>query len=142
MKSFLKTLLLLPAIWLVGCGSSRQREQSREGANQAYRAGTAALGKRDYTNAVQQLTAAIEGGWLNIDVNVHAHVKRAIANAALDNYDAAYVDLDAAEQTSPYSDRVYAARSYVLTKQGRKKEAKAAWAKARRINRSVEKFKD
>jgi hypothetical protein len=69
-----------------------------------------------------------------------AHVKRAICAAAMGDIPAANAELDKMARTAP--DLVYAARSYVLIKQGKKKAAKAAWAKARRINPSVEKFKD
>ena len=84
----------------------------------------------------------MEGGWLNIDVSVDAHLNRAVACAALERFDDARADLDAAERISPSSARIYAARSYLLNKLGRKKAAQAAWIKAKRINPAVEPFKD
>jgi len=46
------------------------------------------------------------------------------------------------EKGAPNLDEIFAARSFVLQKQGKTKAAKSAWAKARRMNRYVRKISD
>jgi tetratricopeptide (TPR) repeat protein len=127
---------------IAGCNSSSQLASNREFAYQASRAADIAFESRQYQQARDQFTQAIDSGGLVIDVYVSAVIRRAICSAALDDFSAAHADLDLMEQGAPNLDEVFAARSYVLNQQGKKKAAKAAWAKARQINRGVEQFKD
>lgn len=124
---------------LVGCDSAEKRKLSREEASQAYTDGTAALESRDFSTAVEKLTLALEGGWLGYST-VNAYVQRAIANAALGNYDAANADLDMAEQGEGETVETLVARSYIFEKQGNEREAKLVWSKARRWDRNVKKI--
>ena len=126
---------------LVGCNAEKNRNLSRKEAAQAYQDGTAALESRDYTTAVEKLTQALDGGWLGYET-VNAFTRRAIANAALGNYDAALADLDVAEQGEGETVETLVARTYVWEKQGKKRAAKQAWGKARRWDRRVKKIED
>ncbi len=134
-------LLLVVGAPILGCGSSARQEQSRETAAQSYQAGITALESRDYNGAVEHLNAALEGGWLGY-TTATAYTKRAIAQAALGNYDAAHADLDKAEQGEGASADTYVARTYVFEKQGKQQEAKTAWNQARKLDRRVKKIED
>ena len=133
------TLLLLV---VVGCGSSKQVAIDRRSAQQAFDEGVASFAKKDYEPAMMHLDHALETPGLYPDLFTEAHVKRAICAAALGDIPSAIAELDEMARIAPELDLVYAARSYVFAKQGKKKAAKAAWVKARRINRAVEKFTD
>jgi Tfp pilus assembly protein PilF len=106
---------------VVGCGSSAQVANQRETAGEAYAAGVAAFESRDYANAF---------------------LKRAVAAAATDDFETASADLDILERGAPNLDEVYAARAFVLLKQGKGSEAKAAFAKARQLNPRVQPFRE
>ena len=115
--------------------------ETRKSAQEAFNAAEAAFDGKDFSLAEKEYTAALEGG-LNIDSLDTAGVKRAVSRAELGNLDQAMADLVEWEQNAMQMDLVYAAQSYVLEKQGDTKQAKAAWKKARRINRRVRKFGD
>ncbi len=132
-------LLIVLGAALVGCNAEEKRQLSREEAGQAYTDGIAALESRDFTTAVEKLTLALEGGWLGYTTAI-AYIQRAIANAALGNYDAALADLDVAEQGDGETAETLVARTYVFEKQGKQREAKQAWSKARRWDRRVKKI--
>jgi len=124
---------------LVGCGES-EKEYSRESAIALFSEGKEALEQGDYPTAQSKLTEAVEMGWLNPDFTGKAMVLITVAVAAQGNYDEAHSKLDELEKEPIPADIVLSARSYVLQKQGKKRQAKLAWNKARRINRSVPKF--
>ena len=126
--------LVCLSAWLVGCGSQAQQVENRQTAAQSHQEGVASFSGKDYPAAQQQLTAAIEAGDLPVDLYVDAHVKRAVANAVLGDYDQAHADLDKMEQGALDLDVVFAARSFVLEKEGKQAASKAAWSEARRIN--------
>lgn len=132
-------LVIVLGATLVGCSAEGKRKLSREEAAQAYTDGTAALENRDFTTAVEKLNLALEGGWLGYNT-VNAYIQRAIANAALGNYDAALADLDIAEKGEGETAETLVARSYVWEKQGKKDQANQAWNKARQWDRRVKKI--
>ena len=134
-------LLLVAGAPILGCDSPAKQAQSRETAAQSYQAGISALESRDYNGAVEHLTAALESGWLGYSTTA-AYTKRAIAQAALGNYDEAHSDLDKAEEGEGASAETFVARTYVFEKQGKQKEAKAVWNQARKLNRRVKKIED
>lgn len=129
---------------MAGCGYGTDADvvQSRENAQQAYDEALQAFASQDFATAKSHLDTAIATGDLYRDVLPTAYVMRAICSASAADFAAAHADLDAMVKGAPNLDEVFAARSYVLEKQGKTKEAKSAWAKARRINRYVRKFKD
>ena len=141
MKGILRLgMLWVAAVALVGCETSADRKASREDASQAYGEGVAALEGGDFNTAVQKLSAALESGWLGYST-VNAYIKRAIAHAALGDFEAAQKDLDTAEQGEGLSSEYFVVQSYVFEKQGDAKQAKAAWSKARRMDRQAKKIK-
>jgi len=127
---------------VVGCNSSGRQASKRELAYRLVQEANAALEKHQYQEARAKFSQAIDTGGLNVDIYINATIQRAICAATLGDFEAAYADLDRMEQGAPNLDVVYAARSFVLAKQGKKKEAKAVWAKARRFNRKVKPFGD
>lgn len=132
-------LVLVLGTALIGCSDANKNKLSREEASQAFADGTAALKSRDFSTAVEKLTLALEGGWLGYSTAT-AYIQRAIANAALGNYDAAFADLDVAEQGEGETAETLVARSFVFEKQGNEREAKLAWSKARKWDRRVKKI--
>ncbi len=140
MMIFLMRAMLVLSI--AGCNSSSQLASNREVAYQAFSAADTAFESKQYQEAKDQFTQAIDSGGLIIDVYIDAVIKRAVCSATMDDFAAAHADLDKMEQGAPNLDEVLAARSYVLSKQGKKKAAKAAWTKAKRINRRVKSFEE
>jgi tetratricopeptide (TPR) repeat protein len=125
---------------LAGCGSSEVIE-TRENAYAAVAAGDQAFQSRDYATAAERYAVAVNGGGLNPDAYASAAVKLAVSYGALKKFDEAHAMLDKLEQGAPNLDEIHAARSFVLKKQGKAAEARAAFAKARRINPRIQEFK-
>ncbi len=133
---------VLIVVCTLGCGKSeKQLASHRRSAQQAFDAGVVAFENRDFAVAEQELTSALEFGGLYGDLVDTARATRAVSVAAQGNFEAAHAFLNEMEQSTLEKDILYAARSYVLYKQGKKKAAKAAWSKARRVNRYVKRFK-
>jgi len=142
MEDILRTgLVIVLGTAIVGCGSPARQAQSRQTAAASYAEGVTALESRDYSGAVEHLSAALESGWLGYST-IPAYAKRAIANAALGNYDAAHADLDTASQGEGDTAEIHVVRTYVFEKQGKAKEAKAAWYEAKKLDRRAKKIKD
>ena len=141
LKAIIPALLALP---IAGCGYGTSEDviEQRQAAQKAYSEALQAIASKDYTAAKTLLDHAIDSGKLHLDVLSPAYVNRAICSAAAGDFAAAHADLDAMEQGAPNLDEIFAARSYVLEKQGKSKEAKAAWSKARRMNRYVKRTSD
>jgi tetratricopeptide (TPR) repeat protein len=135
-------LVLSVMLMAVGCATKAQDPADREAAYKALDEGLNAFGQRDYATAEPKLTLALEKGALNPDSYGEAAVKRVVCWGAAGRYDEAYTELDRLEAGAPNLDQVAAARSYVLAKQGKAAESRAALAKARQYNRTVQEFKD
>jgi len=136
-------LVIFVILALVGCGESKQQvAEQRLSAQQAYDQANEAFASQDYQAAKTLYEQAVATGRLFGDLVGTARVKQAICLAKLDDLTAAHAALNELEQGAPNLDEIFAARSYVLAKQGKKKAAKVAWAKARRFNYSVKKISD
>jgi Tfp pilus assembly protein PilF len=135
------SMLLVAGATIQGCGSPAKQAQTRETAAQSYQAGVSALENRDYSGAKENLTLALESGHLGY-VTTNAFMKRAIANAALGDFDAAHADLDTATKGEGETAEIFSARTYVFEKQGKSTEAKAAWNQARKLDRGVKRIDD
>lgn len=126
---------------LVGCGgTSEDVIESRKAGQQAYDNALQSMAAKDYAAAKEQLETAIKHGRLQLDVKATAYTKLAACQAATGDISAAHATLDDLQQQAPNMDEVFAARSFVFQQEGKTKQAKAAWAKARRMNRYVEKI--
>ena len=131
------------AALLCGCGSSNpELAAQRESGYAAVSKGEAAFASRDYASALEPLKSAVNEGALNPDVYAASAVKLVVCYGATGKFDEATALLDKLESGAPNLDAVYAARSYVLAKRGRAAESRAALAKARQYNRTVQEFKD
>lgn len=135
-------MLLLVAI-VAGCSyPGEKQEDARRVAAEAYNAGLTAFTSKDYAAAEPKLTEAIDAGGLNPDLLVDATIKRAVCWARGGKSAEAIVELDKMETWGVSPDALNAARSYVLAKQGKVAESRAALAKAKQFNRAVQEFKD
>lgn len=135
--------LVLLAMIVVGCSyPGEEVADVRRQANQAYADGLSAFDAKDRTLAEQKFTAAIDAGGLNPDSYMDAAIKRAVCWAAASKSDEALAELTKLESGGGPPDAIFIARSYVLRKQGKAAESRAALAKARQYNRTVQEFKD
>lgn len=127
----------------VGCRRSNElAEDKRVAARQAYNEGVTALESRQYAVARDKLQEAISTGAIYSGSIVDAKVRLAVATAGAGDLSTASTQLNDLEQNAPELDLVFAAKAYVLAKQGKAAESRAALAKARQYNRTVQEFKD
>ena len=127
----------------IGCSyPGEKQEDARRVAAKAYDAGLTAFAAKDYAGAGSALTQAIDAGGLNPDLYIDASIKRGVCWGATGKPAEALEALQQIESWGESRDAVYAARSYVLAKQGKAAESRAALAKARQYNRTVQEFKD
>jgi lipopolysaccharide biosynthesis regulator YciM len=125
----------------LGCGgTSESLVVSRETASAAVNEGQAAFDNRDYAAAADKLGIAVNSGMLNADIYSDAAVKLAVSYGATGKYNEALTLLTSMEQGAPNLDQVFAARAFVLKKQGKVAEANAAMARARQHNRMIKEF--
>jgi hypothetical protein len=114
---------------------------TREEASAALERGFKAFEQANYSAAAPDLELGVKSGGLSPDAYCSAAVKLAVCYAADGKFDEANTLLDQLERGAPNMDEVYAARSYVLKKQGKAVESRAALAKARQRNRAIQEFK-
>ncbi|WP_152097212.1 hypothetical protein [Lacipirellula parvula] len=131
------------AIGVNGCSSPADKlEDVRRSAQEQYDSAATDFAARNYSAAGQKFNAALTIGGLNPDLYCDATVKRAVCWVATGKTTEAIGELDRLEPGAPNLDQIYAARSYALAKQGKAAESRAALAKARQFNRTVQEFKD
>jgi Tfp pilus assembly protein PilF len=139
-RSAIVSLLCCAA--LTGCGGgSKQAASRREQAAALAGEGLTAFDNRDYATAIAKLSDPVENGGLNVDAYCSAAVKLAVAYAHEGKYAEAETLLAKLEQGAPNLDQIYAARAFLLTKQGKAADARTALAKARQFNRTIQEFK-
>jgi Tfp pilus assembly protein PilF len=131
--------ILAIVVITAGCGGSGQAEP-RIGATAALEAGIQSLEGGDFQAAIESFEYALESGLLNADSTVECLIQRAIAQAAGGDLESALADLHRAEQGPSDLAKIFAVRSFVLEKQGKRAEANAAWVQAQRINRKIQKI--
>jgi Tfp pilus assembly protein PilF len=135
-------IFLLVAM-VAGCSyPGEKQEDARRVAAEAYDKAQQAFASKDYATAGVSLTEAINAGGLNPDLLVDATAKRAVCWGATGKPTEAIESLQQIESWGEQQDVVLAARAYVLAKQGKVAESRAALAKARQYNRTVQEFKD
>jgi outer membrane protein assembly factor BamD (BamD/ComL family) len=140
---FRKDAMLLLAALVAGCSYSGEKQaDARRAAAESYKAGLTAFDSKDYATAEKSFATAIDLGGLNPDLMVDASIKRAVCWGSGGKTTEAIAELQKIETWGADPDAVYAARSYVLAKQGKAAESRAALAKARQLNRTVSEFKD
>ena len=127
---------------VAGCGSGTSSEviASRETAQQVYDHAMEAMEQKNYAVAKPLFDQAIDSGHLYLDLLTSAHINRAVCSAAAGDFAAAHADLDAMKDAPVSGDQLLAARSFVLEKEGKNREARAAWSQAQRINPNVTKY--
>jgi len=120
------------------CGAGGMSEKTVADSESALTQAEEAFEAGNFQQAVDNYTNAIEGGGLRSEMLAEAYIHRAMAHAELGAFDAAQADLEIAEQGAPQMDAVYAARGYVLLKQGDKEQAREQYRLARSINPQIE----
>ncbi|MEM9351773.1 MAG: hypothetical protein AAGA92_02055 [Planctomycetota bacterium] len=129
------------AALLPGCGGTPADVVSnREASAKACEEAEQAFKKGDFQTAKSKFEAAFEIGNLQLDLYAEALVKHAVCMAGVGEVEQAARKLDELEQQPIPEDLILSARSFVLEKQGKKRDAKLAWSRARKINRMVPKF--
>lgn len=131
-----------PVLLTVGCSSSGEDGASRETATKAYQTALERSDAGDHSGAIEKYNEALEGGWLNGDARTQAYLKRAISLAASSDYAAAQNDLDTAKERDVNPDDFLVVQSYLLRKQGKNREARAAMNQAKRFNRAAQEIAD
>jgi Tfp pilus assembly protein PilF len=127
---------------LAGCGrQSKQVASRREQASALAGEGLTAFQNRDFATAIAKLSDPVDHGGLNVDAYCSAAVKLAVAYGHEGKYPEAEALLLKLEQGAPNLDEIYAARAFLLAKQGKAGESRAALAKARQYNRTIKEFK-
>lgn len=125
-----------------GCSSPAEKlSDVRRDASVAFNEGMTAIDARDYATAEQKFSAAVQPGGLMADQFCEATVRLAVCLAAAGKTDEASKKLDDLGPAASNPDEVLVARSFIFMKQGKPTEARAALAKARRLNRFVKEFK-
>jgi Flp pilus assembly protein TadD len=130
--------------FLVAAGCSAPGSEHEDSRVSAYKANAEALvafEAKDYATAEPGFVAAIESGVLNPDVYCQAVVRLAVCHGSAGKYDEALAELDKLGPAAGNQDEIYAARAFVLAKQGKAADARTALGKARQFNRSVQEFK-
>lgn len=130
--------------FLVAAGCSAPGSENEGARVNAYAANSEALqafAAKDYATAEPLFAAAIEGGVINPDVYCQAVVRLAVCRGAAGQYDEALAELDKLGPAASNQDEIYAARAFILGKQGKAADARTALAKARQYNRTVQEFK-
>ena len=131
---------IVPLGFLAGCGGdSAAVVDSRQSAAQAYEKAEQAFNAKNFAEAKDAYDQCLSGG-LPADLLGTARVRRAVCLAEAGDFAAASEEITALESAAPNLDEVFAAKSYILAKQGKLAESKASWAQAIRYNRSVKKF--
>ena len=122
---------------IVGCSSQQPSAEIAESEG-TFDAAMIAFESSDFQLAEEQLTAAIEAGGLNPDLVAEAYLLRAESRAKLGKFSEAMTDLNGMDQRAPDKARYYQIRGDVLLGQGDNDAAKAAYAAARKIDRTIE----
>lgn len=134
--------LLLVAVCL-GCSSPAEKlEDVRLASSVAFNEAVTAFDARDYPKAESAFNVSLQPGGLMSEQYCEAVVKRAVCFAANGKADEALTELDALGPAASNLDAIEAARSYILAKQGKAAESRAALARAKRLNPRVQEFKD
>ncbi len=135
-------LACLGALFAAGCGApGSEHEDDRITAYSAYSEALTAFDAKDYATAEPKLTAALAAGVLNPDVYCQAIVRQAVCWGAAGKYAEALAELDKLGAQAPNQAEIFAARAFILGKQGKAADARMALAKARQINRTIPEFK-
>lgn len=139
MRTIYGFLLAAVALCQMGCSGDAGNPDLRKSAEQALTDGRAAFDQAQYDQAHEQLGLAIQGG-LNADLYSDALVHHAVASIHLDKFDEAQADFEQLDQGATNMDQVFAAKSFLALKQGKKAEANRFWQQAVRENPKVKKF--
>lgn len=141
MTRSLAPYLLIAVAAVAGCGTSQRSADDARAASASYEEAVEAFNAGDAQVAADKLTSVIEAR-LDPDQFGSAVVRRAVCYAKLGEFEKAHADLDRAAGGAPNVDEIHAARSYVLTKEGKQSEADKEWRKARQVNSTIAKFTD
>jgi tetratricopeptide (TPR) repeat protein len=138
----IRFVFLALALTSLGCGGdpAASLQDARIAANAAYNEAVTAFASKDYAGAEAKLAAALQANVLNPDVFCDATAKYAVCLAAAGKYPEAMAELDKLGPAAPNQAAIFAARSFILKKQGKVAEANVALAQAKRLDRMIKEF--
>ncbi len=121
---------------LTSCAGQQNASQIRL-AESVYLQGRKAEQSGDYAAARELYRQAAERGGLQVDEYVECHIRLALCEARLKNFDDAHQALDAVAEGASDLARVHAARAFVLRRQQKPAEAQAEEQRARELDPRV-----
>lgn len=130
-------LWVLSCLIFPGCGGGAIPEGSAASAQHAFDLGNDQFMQQKYAEAEAAFTKSLETPGLNPDLLIEALLTRARARVELGSLDAAMEDVVAAEQGATEPEQVCVVKGLILRKKGRESEAKAEFARARKLNPRV-----
>ena len=139
MRSFYGITLVFMVISQLSCSGDAGNPDMRQSAEKALQDGRSALEQGQFEQAFVYFGQATEGG-LNADLYSDALVHHAVAAIHLEKFDEAQADFERLDQGATNMDQVFAAKSFLALKQGKKTEASRYWQQAVRANPKVKKY--
>jgi tetratricopeptide (TPR) repeat protein len=127
----------LVSLLLVMSGCSARLDTLTIAGESSYEDGLQAFADKDYAEAVECFSRALERGALNADLMCDARLKRAQARVELEEFDAAHEDLEFLLEGAPDTTVILTTMAGMAIKQGMKDQARDYYQQARKINANV-----
>lgn len=128
--------LLLACCLATGCGGKVPEKDNRT-AQVAFDDAIKLVESGSYSQALPLLESAISAGGLSADLYAEALLLRSRCHADAGALDKAEADLTLSEQGSPSPAKFQLAKGTLLSKQGKKAEADAAFRAAKKIDPTI-----
>ena len=130
------SFLLFACCLAAGCGGKVPEKDNRT-AQVAFDDAVKLVEAESYSQALPLLESAIAAGGLSADLYAEALLLRSRCHADAGALDKAEADLTLSEQGSPSPAKFQFAKGTLLSKQGKKAEADAAFKAAKKIDPSI-----
>ena len=130
------SFLLIACCLATGCGGKVPEKDNRT-AQVAFDDAVKLIETESYSQALPLLESAIATGGLSADLYAEALLLRSRCHADAGALDKAEADLTLSEQGSPSPAKFQLAKGTLLSKQGKKAEADAAFKAAKKIDPSI-----
>jgi tetratricopeptide (TPR) repeat protein len=128
--------LVIACCVATGCGGKVQEKDNRT-AQVAFDDAIKLVDAGSYSQALPLLDSAIASGGLSADLYAEALLLRSRCYADAGALDKAEADLSHSEQGSPSPAKFQFAKGFLLSKQGKKAEADAAFKAAKKIDPTI-----
>ncbi len=134
--ALLCSCLFLACCLATGCGGKGPEKDNRT-AQVAFDEASQLVEAASYSQALPLLESAIASGGLSADLYAEALLLRSRCHADAGALDKAQADLSLSEQGSPNPAKFQLAKGTLLSKQGKKSEADAAFKAAKKIDPTI-----